>query len=87
MIFRRILFHILAMTIAYGSVLIIPMLFDYAFDTNVEIFVIVWLNTGLFVMRLKNMPFPQPDNNRVDVRGGWRALWWAAFWPSYLLRR
>lgn len=73
------------MVVSYGAVLAVPMFLDFVFDTNIEIFVIVWLNIGLMVMRLKRINFPRPNPHRVDVRGGLNTLWWALFWPRYLL--
>ncbi|MBA5606447.1 hypothetical protein H3H36_13900 [Duganella sp. FT3S] len=77
----------LAMVIAYGTVLLVPLLVDYTFDTRTEYLAIIWLNVGLAVMRLKQIPFPLPDMGHIDVGGGLRVLWWALFWPSYLLPR
>jgi hypothetical protein len=85
--FPQLLRHLLAMAIAYGLVLMIPLFVDFTFDTSTELMAIVWLNVGLFIMRLKRMPFPTPDMGRVDVVGGLRVLWWALFWPSYLRRK
>lgn len=85
MSFRRYFYLALAMIVAYGTVLTTPMILDFVFDTNVEIFVIIWLNIGLMVMRLRKIDFPMPDTRRIDVRGGLKILWWALFWPRYLL--
>lgn len=85
MSFRRYFYLALAMIVAYGTVLTTPMILDFVFDTNVEIFVIIWLNIGLMVMRLRKIDFPMPDTRRIDVQGGLKILWWALFWPRYLL--
>jgi hypothetical protein len=84
---RQFLHFVLAMVIAYGAVLLIPLFVDYTFDTHMEYLAIIWLNVGLAVMRLKQIQFPLPDVRRVDISGGLRVLWWALFWPSYLLRK
>ena len=81
---QHIIYHLSAMVIAYGIVLVLPMLFDYVFDTCTEIVVIVWLNIGLLVMRVRKIPFPSPDMHHVDVKGGLKVLWWAIFWPNYM---
>lgn len=77
--------YVLAILAAYGMVLLAPMLFDFAFDTNVELLVIVWLNVGMFIMRAKKMAFPMPDMRRIDIKGALRLMWWALFWPNYLV--
>lgn len=84
---RRYLCFLLGMIIAYGAVLTAPVILDFVFDTNVETFVIIWLNIGLMVMRLRKIEFPMPDMRRIDVRGGLNMLWWALFWPRYLLNK
>lgn len=81
---RNYLNHMIAMVIAYGLVLIAPLICDFVFDTYLEIAVIAWCNIGLFVMRLRKMPFPVPDTSRIDIVGGLKVLWWAIFWPNYL---
>ena len=70
---------------AYAGVLMVPVIFDFIYDTHSELYVIVWLNVGLFVMRLKKISFPEPAMNHIDIVGGLRVLWWALFWPRYLL--
>ncbi|GGC76915.1 hypothetical protein [Undibacterium terreum] len=84
---KNLVCHLIAMTLAYGLVLFAPVLCDFFFDTHVQIYVVIWCNIGLFVMRAKNMPFPIPDMGRIDVVGGLKTLWWAVFWPNYLIRR
>ena len=84
---RHYLQYALAMALAYGAVLLLPLFVDYAFDTNTEVMTVVWLNIGLGVMQVKRIPFPTPDRHRIDVGGGLKVLWWALFWPSYLRRR
>lgn len=81
---QHIIYHLSAMVIAYGIVLALPILFDYAFDTCTELAVIIWLNIGLLVMQAKKIPFPSTDMRHVDVKGGLKVLWWAVFWPNYM---
>lgn len=79
--------QMVAVVAAFIIVLIVPLICDFLFDTYVEMGMIVWFNVGLFVMRMKRMAFPMPRPDRVDVGGGLRVLWWAVFWPRYLLRK
>jgi len=84
---KHIVYHLTGMAIAYGLVLLIPIICDFIFDTNIEMFVIGWFNIGLIVMIRKQISFPTPDMQRVDIKGGLKALWWAFFWPNYLLKK
>ncbi len=84
---RNLIYHLIAMTAAYGLVLLVPVFCDFFFDTHVQIYVVIWCNIGLFVMRAKKMAFPIPDMRRIDVVGGLKTLWWAVFWPNYLIRK
>ena len=81
---RSIFYHLFAMAIAYAVVLLLPMIFDFAFETNVELIVIGWLNLGMMVMIAKGVEFPKPDTRRIDVVGALNTFWWALFWPKYL---
>jgi len=74
------------MALAYLVILLLPMVVDFAFETNVELLVIVWLNIGMIVMIQKKIAFPTPDMRRIDVTGALRTLWWAMFWPTYLFK-
>jgi hypothetical protein len=78
-------YYSLAVAAAYCVVLALPMVLDFAFDTNFALITIIWINVGVFVMRAKKMHIPMPDGRRIDVGGGVRLLWWALFWPRYLL--
>lgn len=78
------LYHLLAMVGAYGLVLLVPMLVDFAFGSYTELSLILWLTIGIGVMHAKKVRYPTPDMHSVDVRGGLRVLWWALFWPRYL---
>lgn len=82
--FAHVINFVLTIIAAYGLVLALPMLLDFAFDTRLELITIVWINVGIFVMCAKKMPIPLPDSRHVDVSGGLRLIWWALFWPSYL---
>ena len=81
---RSTFYHLLAMALAYGLVLLLPMMVDFAFDTDVELIVIGWLNIGMVVMIGKGIEFPKPDTRHVDVVGALKTFWWALFWPNYL---
>lgn len=83
---KQLFFHITGMALAYTCVLIVPTVFDFSFDTHTELYVIAWLTVGLLVMQIKEIRYPAPAVDRVDVIGGLRVLWWALFWPRYLLR-
>lgn len=76
-----------AVAAAFVIVLTVPLVLDFIFDTYAELGLIVWFNAGLFVMRCKNIAFPMPRLDRVDIRGGLRVLWWALFWPRYVLKK
>lgn len=87
MIAKSIFNYLAAMILAYGIILLIPVIVDFVFDTNTEAYVITWCNVGLCVMWMKKVPFPVPDHHRLDIAGGLRALWWAIFWPNYLFSK
>jgi hypothetical protein len=77
--------YLLAIAAAYCVVLALPIVLDFAFDTDLALITIIWINVGVFVMRAKKMHVPLPDSRRIDVGGGVRLLWWALFWPRYML--
>ena len=81
------MYHLCGMALAYGLVLFIPMNVDFTYETNVELLVIGWLNIGLIVMVRKRIQFPTPDRQRIDVIGALKTLWWAFFWPNYLINK
>jgi len=78
------LYHLCSMALAYGVILLLPMIVDFTFETNIELMVIGWLNIGMIVMVRKRIAFPTPDMRRIDVAGALKTLWWALFWPNYL---
>lgn len=78
--------QMVAVSLAFGLVLVGPLIVDFMFDTYIELEIIIWFNLGLFVMRRKNMDFPMPAPDRVDIPGGLRVLWWALFWPRYVFK-
>lgn len=86
MTFKQLIFHVVGMGLAYGCTLIVPTLIDLHYDTHIELYAIAWLTVGLLVMQLKSVSYPAPAVDRIDVMGGFRVLWWALFWPRYLLR-
>lgn len=81
---RQLVFHVAGMAVAYTCVLIVPKVVDFSFDTHTELYVIVWLTVGLLVMQIKQIRYPAPAVDRVDIVGGLLVLWWALFWPRYL---
>ncbi|MBC3861175.1 hypothetical protein H8K32_03605 [Undibacterium jejuense] len=80
------MYHLCGMAIAYGIVLFLPMLVDFMYESQTELMMIGWLNIGLIVMVTKRIPFPAPDRKRIDVIGALKTLWWAFFWPNYLVK-
>lgn len=82
--FKRWLYQMVALVIAWTILLATSGLLDDLFDTVSHLFVIAWLCAGLGVMLVKKINFPLPQADRVDVAGAFRMLWWAAFWPRYL---
>ena len=76
-----------AVVAAFVIVLTIPLILDFMFGTYFELGLIAWFNVGLFVMRSKNIAFPMPRPDRIDIPGGLRLLWWALFWPRYVLKK
>jgi len=62
-------------------------LFDELYNSNSRLLLTAWLCIGIGVMVSKNIDFPLPRVDRIDVQGAFRMLWWAAFWPRYLLRK
>ncbi|WP_426105194.1 hypothetical protein [Massilia sp. TSP1-1-2] len=83
---KQLVFHLAVMASAYAGVLIVPVIAYVTCNIHSELDVIVWLNVGLFVMQMKKISFPTPSMHHVDTMGGLRLLWWALFWPRYLLR-
>ena len=79
--------QLVAVSLAFAIVLAGPLIVDCLFDTCLELDTIIWFNLGLFVMRRTSMAFPMPAPDRVDILGGLRVLWWAAFWPRYVLKK
>jgi hypothetical protein len=61
-----------------------PLTCDYFLGTDISVWCVIWLNIGVSVMRARKIAYPLPQLVRIDVGGGLRFLWWAAFWPSYL---
>jgi hypothetical protein len=78
------LHQVTAMIVAFGLLLVVPMIADFAYDTHVEIGVIIWVNIGIFIMHIKKIDFPVPADEYVDIKGGLKMLWWAIYWPAYL---
>ena len=83
---KHFIFHVIGMALAYICVLIVPIFFDFSYQTHTELYVIAWLTVGLLVMQIKVISYPKPYIDRIDVIGGLKVLWWALFWPRYLLQ-
>lgn len=79
--------RVLALLAAWAIVMGVTGLFDAYFGTITELLTVSWLGAGLYVMRAKAIACPVPDADRIDVRGAFRTLWWAAYWPFYLRRK
>jgi len=75
-----------ALFIAWVIVLLGAGVFDAYFETWLRLNLTVWLWSGLIVLYLKKIPPPLPDANMPDVPGAFRMLWWALWWPFYLVR-
>lgn len=60
---------------------------DVFLNTSLTILGVIWLNLGLACMRFKKIIFPMPDKNKIDVVGSFNLMWWAIFWPKYLINR
>jgi hypothetical protein len=43
-----------------------------------------WLIWGAKVISHRQMELPLPAEDRIDVRGALRVLWWMIWWPRYL---
>jgi hypothetical protein len=84
--FKRWLYQMAALLIAWTILLAVSGLLDELCNTISQLFVIAWLCSGLGIMLLKKIDFPLPQPDRVDVPGAFKMLWWAAFWPRYLIK-
>jgi hypothetical protein len=79
--------RLVALAVAWSLVLVFAAIVDWVADSQIWLFVVVWIWAGLFVMLLSPRQHPLPDGSFVDVRGALRMLWWAAQWPLRILNR
>jgi hypothetical protein len=77
----------LALLVAWGTVVGATHLIDAWFATITQLVAIGWLCTGILVMMARTTAFPLPRGDVIDIRGAFRTLWWASFWPRYLRRK
>jgi hypothetical protein len=77
----------LALFAAWAILMGLTALLDAYFGTITELLTVSWLCVGLLVMRARAIAFPLPSGDAIDLRGAFRTLWWAAFWPLYLRRK
>ena len=82
--FKRWLYQMLALLVAWTIILAITGLVDELCGTPTHWIVIGWLCVGNGVMLVKKIDFPMPRADCIDVPGAFHMLWWATFWPRYL---
>ncbi|HEY8101058.1 MAG TPA: hypothetical protein VIF82_09900 [Burkholderiaceae bacterium] len=85
--FKDWLYQVAAFLIAWSILCSVAGLADDLYDTMIRLDLTAWLCIGMGVMLLKNIKFPYPCVDRIDVLGAFRTLWWASFWPVYLIRK
>lgn len=73
--------QIAATAIAYLVFFNMCWIFDAVFCTYVSISLIIWINLGVMLMKLRQIPFRLPDQRYIDVPGGLRMLFDAVVWP------
>ena len=49
--------------------------------------VMAWVVMGLVLMLRNSADAPIPAGANVDVPGAFHMLWWAALWPSRLIKK
>jgi hypothetical protein len=84
---KRWLHQVAALLIAWTILLAVAGLVDELCNTITQLLAIAWLCAGIGIMLLMKMDFPFPQVDRIDVPGAFKMLWWAAFWPSYLIKK
>jgi hypothetical protein len=84
--FKRWLYQMVALLIVWTILLAVTGWLDKLCNTMSQFFIIAWLCVGIGIMLLKKIDFPLPQADRVDVPGAFKMLWWAAFWPYYLIK-
>ena len=70
-----------AVAIAYCVMVNMCWIVDAFFHTYVSIGLIVWLNLGVMILKLKNIRMPMPSKRYIDVVGGLHILFQALTWP------
>ncbi|HEY8100331.1 MAG TPA: hypothetical protein VIF82_06225 [Burkholderiaceae bacterium] len=85
--FKDWLYQLVAFLIAWSIVSSLMGLVDDFYGTLTRLYLTAWLCAGMAVMLMKNIKFPYPQVDRVDVIGAFKTLWWATFWPRYLIRK
>jgi hypothetical protein len=60
---------------------------DFWFATITQLIATTWLCIEFLVMMARMIAFPLPRVDVIDIRGAFRTLWRASFWPQYLLRK
>lgn len=83
---KKIYLQSLSLISSMLLVMSITLPIDIMLNSLITFFGIVWINIGLATIRIKKIILPMPDGSRIDVIGGFRILWWALFWPKYVLR-
>lgn len=73
-----------AFLIVWIGVFAVTATLDLLFNTVFRLVLVSWLCIGIGVMLSKRVSFPVPNGDRLDVRGAFATLWWAAFWPRYV---
>ena len=82
--FKRWMYQMLALLIAWAILLAATGLIDELYSIKSHFILTVWLCVGIGIMLIKKVDFPYPRVDRIDVPGAFTMLWWSAFWPRYL---
>ena len=83
--FKKWLHQAAALWLAWALLILgASSMLDGLLHTIVALVLVSWLCTGIVVMLCKNLAFPMPRTDQVDIAGAFRMLWWAVFWPRYL---
>lgn len=76
-----------ALLVAWMLLLCATYLLDRHFGKITQLCLVLWLCIGMGIMLIKKIDFPVPRWDTIDVIGAFRMLWWAGFWPRYVLWR
>jgi hypothetical protein len=85
-LFKRWMYQMVALLVAWAILLAATRLIEELCSIQIHSILITWLGVGIVIMSTKKVNFPFPLVDRVDVPGAFVMLWWAAFWPKYLLK-